>query len=257
MISYLSRADHLAVCHTCRLRHPCSNWQNYLDFLERHQGHAVSYLQRDALRAKGADRLAAWNPRRIVQSAFGFAAAWALRQAMGEAGLVSLYQPNSDIKQANQALQSMTVTSLHSLASSPTTGWQSAGVDYAGNLYIDDQWQFLFNTANTAASSSKAFLCYAAHSLDAGTTYTSPATGTESGITLPDVTANPLCLARLGSVPYVTQDENPESILMSMAASAGGALPDRASVAVINHSGAALSASGSTVKHRGVYATVI
>lgn len=254
MVSVL-RAEHLAVCHTCRLRHPCSEWGVYLDFCNRHQGHSVSYLQRDALRAAGADRLAAWDPRKIVHSAFGAIAAFALRSSVGEWALADLYRPNADVKQANQALQTMVVTNLHSLASSATAGWQSAGVDYSSLLYIDDQWEFFFDTANTAAANSKSFFCYAAHSLD-GTNYTSPATGSEGTITVVDITANPIPLVRLGSVPYITTNENPRGPVMSMAATLNGALPDHASVAVINHSGAALSASGNTVKHRGVFATV-
>ncbi len=255
MVSLL-RAEHLAVCHTCQLRHPCTNHQNWLDFCERHPGHAVSYLQRDALMARGADRLAAWDPRRVVRSAFGAAASWALRQAVGEHALVNLYRPNADIKEAVQSLQTMTVTNLHSLGSGATGGWQSDGVDYTSNLYLDDQWEFFFDTANTGASVSKAFFCFAAHSLD-GTNYTSPATGAEGTITLVDVTANAIAMARLGSIPYITTNENPRSTTFSMAATSGGALPAKASVAVINHSGAALSASGSTVKHRGVYATAV
>jgi len=255
MVSLL-RAEHLAVCHTCRLRHPCQTWQGYLDFCERHQNHAVSYLQRDALRARGADRLAAWDPRKMVRSAFGAAASWALRQAVGEDALVALYRPNADIKQANQSLQTMTVTNLHSLASSATAGWQSDGVDYSSNLYLDDIWQFLFDTANTATGASRAFFCFAAHSFD-GTNYTTPATGTEGTITLVDVTANAIAMARLGSVPYITTNENPRSAGMSMAATLNGVLPAKAAVAVINHANASLSASGSTVKHGGVFATVI
>ncbi len=250
----LSRAEHLAVCHTCRLRHPCSTWQNYLDFASRHQTHTVSYFQRDWLASHGASRLAAWDPRKAVRSACGALAAWSLRVASGETW--EAYAPNADIKQAVQSLQSMTVTNLHSLSSSPTAGWQSDGVDYSSNLYLDDLWQFLFDTANTAAANSKAFFCFAAHSFD-GTNYTSPATGTEGTITLVDVTANALAMRTLGSVPYVTTNENPMSAGMSMAATLNGTLPSKAAVAVINHSGAALSASGNTVKHRGVYATVV
>lgn len=256
MVSIL-RAEHLAVCHTCRLRHPCPNWQAYLDFCQRHREHAVSYLQRDAIRAAGADRLAAWDPRRVVRSAFGAAAAVALRYSVGELALAESYRSNADIKQAVQTLQTMTVTNLHSLASSATAGWQSDNVDYSSSLYLDDQWQFFFDTANTAAANSKAFFCFAAHSLDGGTSYTTPATGTEGTITLVDVTANAIAIRLLGSVPYITTNENPRSPLFSMAATGNGALPDRASVAVINHSGAALSASGNTVKHRGVFATAV
>ncbi len=253
----LSRNEYMAVCYTCMMRHTCPNVSSFVDFSDRHPGHAVSYFKRDWLASRGAHRLAAWDPRRVVKAAVGHLATWALRQAIGEPLPEAAFRENSDIKQAVQSLQTMTVTNLHSLASSPTAGWQSAGVDYSSTLYLDDQWQFYFDTANTAAATSKAFLFFAAHSLDAGVSYTSPATGTEGTITLVDVTANAIAMARLGSVPYITTNENPRSKLYGMAKTCDGTLPDRASVAVINHSGAALSSSGSTVTHRGVFATAL
>jgi hypothetical protein len=251
------RAEHFAVCHTCKLRHPCFSWQGYLDFINRHQGHAVSYLNRDAIAAKGADRLAAWHPRRVVQSACGAVAAWALRQAVGEQWQVNFYAPNADVKQAFQGAQTMTVTNLHSLASSATAGWQSDAVTNTSNLYLDDLWQFTLDFANTAAANDRAAYVFAAHSIDGGTTYTNPATGTEGTITLVDVTANAQAMPLLGLIPYTTTNEVAESRAFSMAATAGGVLPERFSVALINYSGAALAGSGNVVKHNGVYATVI
>lgn len=253
----LSRADAIAVCHTCRLRHPCMTHQSYLDFCERHPGHAVSYLNRDALHERFRSPLAAWDPRKLVQSAFGPVAAWLLRQAVGDLYGIAEYAPNADVKQAMQAAQSMTVTNLNSLASSATAGWQSDGVDDSSNLYLDDMWQFAIDFANTAPANSKCVFVFASHSLDGGTTYTNPATGSEGTCTFVDVTTTPQRMPALGQIPYLTADETVKSRLMSMAATASGLLPDRYSVALINHTGAAISASGNTVKHRGVFATVI
>jgi hypothetical protein len=251
------RAEYYAICHTCRLRHPCFSHAGYLDFLNRHQLHVTSFLQREALYARGADRLAAWHPRRLVQSAFGALGAWLLRQAVGEHWQVWHYDPNADVKQAFQGAQSMTVTNLHSLANSATAGWQSDNVSNTTNLYLDDLWQIKLDFANTAPANSKAALIFAYHTLDGGTTYTNPASGAEGTITLVDVTANPQVMPLLGVLPYTTQDEVAESRVMSMARTADGVLPERSGVAIINHSGAALAASANTVKHNGVYATVV
>ena len=257
MITTLSRAEAFAVCHTCRVRHPCVRFEAYLDFAHNHAGHVVSYLQRDALAARGADRLAAWHPRKLVQSAFGALAAWSLRRAVGEWAMVEGYAPNANVNEAFQGAQSMTVTNLNSLGSSATAGWQSDAVTNTSNLYLDDLWQFVTDMANTAPANSKCLFYFAAHSIDGGTTYTGNATGTQGTITLLDVTANAQAMRLLGTAPYTTADELVKSPACSMAATAGGLLPERSSVALINHTGAAIAASLNVVKHNGVFATVV
>lgn len=161
----------------------------------------------------------------------------------------------SDIKLAYQAAQTLTVTALHSLASSATAGWQSDVVDNTSNLFLDALVQIVLDFANTAAANSKCAYVYAYSALE--TTYTNPCTGTEGTLTLPDVTANPLSLRLIGIIPYVTTDEVVESTLFSVAAAFGGRLPPKWGIAIINHSGAALAGSGNTVKYRGLYETVL
>lgn len=253
----LSRAEALAVCHTCKLRHPCMSFQGYLDFCNRHPGHAVSYLNRDVLHEKHRSPLAAWDPRKLVQSAFGAASAWMLRQATRDLYGIAEYAPNADVKQAFQGSQTMTVTNLHSLASSTTAGWQSDAVTNTANLYLDDLWQLTLDFANTAPANSKCVFLFAAHSIDGGTTYTNPATGSEGTITLVDVTTTPQAMPTLGQIPYTTQDEITESRSFSMAATNSGVLPERHAIALINHSGAAFHSANNVVKHNGVFATVI
>lgn len=256
-MNLVCQAEAFAVCHTCRLRHPCFTFQGYLDFCERHHGHSVSYLNRDDLHERNRSPLAAWDPRKVVRSAFGVLAAWALREDRGEWHGVAGYAPNADVKQAQAAVVAMTVTNLHSLASSATAGWQSDGVNNQSNLYLDDLFQVSLDFANTAPANSKMVFLFAAHSIDGGTKWTHPATGTEGTITLPDVTTTPLHLRTLGQIPYNTQDQAPPSAAFSMAATNHGVLPGRYAMALINHSGAALAGSGNLVKHQGVYATVI
>lgn len=253
----LSRAEALAVCHTCRLRHPCFSQQGYEDFCARHIGHKTSYFNRDALHDQHRSPLAAWDPRKLIRSAFSEASAWMLRQAMGDLYGVSEYAPNADVKQSFQSVVTMTVTNLHSLASSATAGWQSDAVNNSANLYLDDLFQFTLDFANTAPANSKCVFLFASHSIDGGTTYTNPASGTQGTCTFVDVTTTPQRMPSLGQIPYITADEIAKSRSLSMAATNSGVLPGYYSVALINHSGAALHSSGNIVKHQGVFATVI
>jgi hypothetical protein len=188
------------------------------DFFTRHAGHQAHWLERPAL--------------------------------------AGLWQPNADIKIAYQAAQSMTVTNLHSLASSVTAGWQSAVVDNTSALYTDYFVMAVLDFANTAPANSKAVFFFVYTGLESGT-YTNPASGSEGTITLVDVTANDQAMPMLGRVPYTTQDEVAESTLWSVATAMRQAVPPYWGVAAINHSGAALAASGNTVKYRGAFYTVI
>lgn len=145
----------------------------------------------------------------------------------------------------------MTVTSLASLASSATAGWQSAVVDNTTDLYLDALVQVVLDFANTAPGGSQAAFIYAYGGLS--TVYSDPASGSQGTITVPDVQANPTKLRLIGTVPYNTADEVAESSPMSVAAGFGGLLPPKWGVVIVNHSGAALAASGHTVSWRGLY----
>lgn len=161
----------------------------------------------------------------------------------------------SDIKTALGTTTAFTVTNLHSLASSATAGWQSAVVDNTTNLYLDALVQVVLDFANTAPANSKGAYVFAYGGVESGV-YSNPASGSEGTITLLDVTTTPQNLRPLGFVPYTTQDEVAESSPMSVAAAFGGVLPPYWGVVIMNHSGAALAASGNTVKYRPVYSTV-
>lgn len=171
-------------------------------------------------------------------------------------GLAGLWTPNADVKQALQALQTATVTNLHSLANSATAGWQGAEVDNTSNLFLDVLLQVVLDFANTAPANSKAAYVFAAGGLETGK-LSNPFSGTEGTLTLVDVTANPQAARQIGTIPYTTQDEVAEGSPMSIGAGFGGAAPPFWAPGIINHSGAALAASGNTVKFRGSYLTVI
>jgi hypothetical protein len=159
---------------------------------------------------------------------------------------------SGDLSLIYQTEQTMTVTNLHSLASSVTAGWQSAVVDASGGVYEDYHLQVVLDFANTAPANSKAAFVYLYSGLS--NVYTNPATGSEGTITLPDITVNSLSLVQARILPYVTQDEVVESGVISVAAALGvlyGICPSWG-VVIMNHSGAALAGSGNTVKYRGV-----
>src|SRR5688572_19424395 len=74
------------------------------------------------------------------------------------AALLCLFQavaPAADIKQAFAAEQTLTVTNLHSLASSATAGWQGAAIDNTSNLYPETEISIVLDFANTAPANSK------------------------------------------------------------------------------------------------------
>jgi hypothetical protein len=257
----LSRAEFFAVCYTCRHRHPCYRIDEFRDFENNHKGHAVSFLNREALHERRLDRMAAYDPRKIVKSAFGAAAAWALRQAYGERWDVLAFQGNANVKEAFQGASTLTVTSLHSLARSVTAGWQSASIDNTSNLYLDDLFEVLIAAVNTAAGNGKVFYVFAGHSNDGGTTWTGTGngqfTGSQGTCTYAAVDANAIPAPILGTIPYITTNVAIASRAMSMAATCNGVLPPGYVVGVVNDSGFTTAASGNTVKSNGVYATVV
>ncbi len=210
-------------CWDCGLRHPLpvglrQALASAEDFFARHAGHQVNWAERP--------------------------------------GLAGLWQPNADIKVAHQALQTMTVTNLHSLANSATAGWQSAVVDNSANLYLDALVQVKIDFANTLPANSKAVFIYAYAGLESGV-YSYPCTGSEGTLTLSDITANPTAVRRIGTVPYLVQDAVIPSSPFSVATGLGMVLPELWGLAIINQSGAAFAASGSTVKFYGTFLTSI
>lgn len=149
------------------------------------------------------------------------------------------------------SLNTLTVTNLHSLASSATAGWQSAEIDNTGTIYVDALVQVVLDFANTAPANDKCVYIYAAGGAETGK-LSNPASGTQGSITLVDITANAQNLRLLGTIPYTTTDEVAESSPFSVANAFGGVMPAFWSVVLMNYSGAALAASGNTVKWRGI-----
>lgn len=149
------------------------------------------------------------------------------------------------------SVQTMTVTNLHSNTSSLTAAWASAVVDNTSTIYIDALVQVVLDFANTAPANDKAAYIYAYGGIETGV-YSNPISGSEGDVTLLDISANPNNLRLIGTMPYGTADEIVESSPMSVANAFGGVLPAYWGIVIANYTGAALAASGNTVKWRGV-----
>ena len=149
------------------------------------------------------------------------------------------------------AAVSMTVTALNSNTSSLTAAWASAVVDNTSNKYLDALVMVVLDYANTAPANDKATYVYAYGGLESGT-YTNPITGSEGDVTLLDISANPNNLKLIGVMPYGTADEVCESSPMSVANAFGGILPPYWGVCILDYTGAAIAASGNTVKYVGI-----
>ena len=217
-----------AVCHTCRLFHPLGGDVDarFADFAHNHLGHLLELLK---IR----------NP--------------------DDYGALLAYAPNADVKQAFQGAQTMTVTNLHSLAASATNGWESDAVANTSALYLDDLWQVTIAAVNTVPSAPASVVVLAGHSIDGGTTYTRPFTGTQGTRTFDSIATLAQCAPTLGIVPYATQNTTLISKALSMAATCDNfVLPERTSIGILNQTGTmTFAASGNVVKHNGVYRTVI
>ena len=171
-------------------------------------------------------------------------------------GVAGLWIPNADVKRAEQALQTATVTNLLGLASSATAGWQGAEVDNSSLLYLDTSLQVVLDFANTAPANSKAAYIFAAGGIQTGK-LSNPFSGTEGTLTLVDVTANAQAARLIGTIPYTTADEVAEGSPMSVAAGFV-TMPSFWAPGIINHSGAALAtATTSLVNYKGQFATII
>lgn len=154
---------------------------------------------------------------------------------------------------------SMTVTNLHSLASSATAGWQSARVSDVSTKALDYAITVKLDFANTAPANDKAAYVYvsSAMSTDGGTTWLHDDGGTA---TLPSGTegtytiATPNNLKLLGVLAYTTADMVCQgNFLLSNAF--GQFMPEGFSIIIINYTGAALAASGNTVSYEAITET--
>jgi len=158
------------------------------------------------------------------------------------------------------SVTSMSVTSLNSLASSATVGWQSDRVDNITSTKATDYRIFVKCTmSNTAPASDKTVYVYAAPFFYDGSTWqgpslgtTSQASGSQGSCTIASAAPNNLVL--LGVLSYSTQNMVLQSTF-NLSNAFGRTLPDGFSIVLINFTGSAVAASGNVVSYKPVYQT--
>ena len=123
---------------------------------------------------------------------------------------------------------------------------ESNTVDNQSDKYLDALVLVSVNVGTVA--NEKRVIVYAWGDVD-GSTLPDTITGSDAAITL----ENPTVLYELGVIPVPTSSKTYESNAFSVARVFGGVMPLRWGVVVSNRSGAALAASGHTVKWTGVY----
>ena len=143
----------------------------------------------------------------------------------------------------------LAVTSLQSLASSITAGWQSIRTSNVATLALDYEIGIKLTTANTAPANDKQVYVYIseAYTTDAGTTWihddvgnaTVPS-GSEGTITVLSNATGPMSSKLLGVLPYFTQNMTMQRVF-KLSSVAGQFMPDGFSIIIVNFTGAALS----------------
>jgi hypothetical protein len=165
----------------------------------------------------------------------------------------------ADVKIAYAASSDLTVTNLHSIATSATlvSGWESAVVDNTTNKYVD----YLVSAKITTASSGQAaglINLYVVPMLD-DTNYPGGFDGTESTEATPlDDAGGTAAGAKLLSTA-TTDATNSQVYYLSAASVAalfGGICPAKFVIFIAHSTGANLAVSGNQVTIKGVYYTV-
>lgn len=146
---------------------------------------------------------------------------------------------------------SMTVSSLNSLASSATVGWQSDSVRNNVRKALDYKINVKLTMANTAPANDKAVYVYICPFYFDGTNWYAASQGTTTlptGAQGASTIASPNNLRLLGVLSYTTTNQVcQDNFLLSNAF--GNVMPDAFSIIIVNYSGAAVSASGNVVNY--------
>lgn len=163
---------------------------------------------------------------------------------------------SGDVKLAYAASSSLTVTNLHSIASSATwvAGWESGAIDNSSNLYLD----YIINADIVVASSGLSageIRMYVVAELE-DSSWPDVFDGTESVETVTDVpTRDAICKLIAMTVTDTTASQHWYLMCPSLKA-AIGEIPRKFVIFITQSTGQNLAASGNAVYIKGVYQTV-
>lgn len=164
----------------------------------------------------------------------------------------------ADIKNSYAASSALTVTNLHSIATSATwvAGWESAEVDNSSNKYLD----FLISGKLALGNSATAgeIRVYVVAKID-DSEWPDVIDGTESTETWTTTTIRDAS-AVLGFVAATRADPGTDDVYpirpFSVAALFGGVCPEKFVLFITHSTGVNLASSGSEVHVKGVFQTV-
>lgn len=164
----------------------------------------------------------------------------------------------ADIKIAYAASSDLTVTNLHSLATSATwvAGWESPTVDNTTNKYVDYLVSGKFSLGNSATAGQ--IRVYVVPMLD-DSNWPTPIDGTESASEDFGTTTLRDSAARLGAAIETRADPGTDDVYFlapfSVAALFGGICPAKFALFVAHNTGVNLAAAGNQITTKGVYYT--
>lgn len=146
--------------------------------------------------------------------------------------------------------QTITIT-LASLANNGAR--ESTVIDNSSNLFVDALVQLQIRTGSSGVSATGSVNIYAYATVDGGTTYTDPATGSNAGVTLPAADLRNVKL--IGVMYLIANSTTYKSAPLSVAQAFGGILPEKWGIIIENKTGAALS--GTEGDHAKLYQGVL
>ena len=163
----------------------------------------------------------------------------------------------ADVKRAYAASSNLTVTNLHSVASSATwvAGWESDAVDNSTNLYTDFRVTAKITVAAAGLSAGEIRM-YLVGMLD-DSNWPDVFDGTESTETITDTEMrDAICLPAASTATDTGASDVYYLDCPSVAAVFNGNMPHKFVIFITHSTGANLAASGNQVTVKGSYNTV-
>lgn len=151
---------------------------------------------------------------------------------------------------------SMTITSLNSLASSQTAGWQSAGIDNTSTAATDYMISVKLSMQSGTAANDKAVYIYVCPAYYDGSSWYYSDGGTT---TLPSGSEGTYTIGLpndLTLVAVLSDNQSSSTTVLQKTFTIGAALgyviPDGFSIIIINYTGVAIASSGNMVAYKAI-----